>query len=688
MEVGGETTEEEYVHLDWFEGAKMLKKCHDRLHGHQMDGVQWMWSVVSRGNRHGGLLADDMGLGKTMQVSAFVSVMMHRYIHTSPAGHVLVVVPLSVLTHWERELLSCLGDASRIVRLDQVSWLAAFMAEYDRGVSSRVCITSYGSVVFHTEEYRRIEWQLVVVDEGHSIKNPLTKRNQSLTSVPAAHRFVLTGTPIQNHLMEFFHVMEFVSFGSLLGDRAYFAKMFDEPIRRSQERDASDAALQRGKEASERLLRIVRPFFKRREKEHTDSIHMPLKYELILWIYITPTQEKVYRRFVSSEQAELLLRDTRNSLEIISILKRICMHPRLLKNTLSEFALEGAAAEDMAGVDCRTLVSESGKLMVLEALLPALQRERHRVLIFGQSLQVLDLLERLLSLWGMSYRRMDGSTDRARRQEIVDAFNAEGSAVFACLLTMGVGSVGLTLTGADRVIILDPSWNPSLDAQAVDRAYRIGQVRDVVVYRLITCATIEDKMLGRQVYKGGIFHQTMKKTQTHGYFLHSELSQLVRLDNIRESTSVKQIETKRPAVFDSPDANKAALAAATARMLSDIVARVGFFDALFKESAIIGTIAEPTTIETIAAPPTADAVKTLEANIDKLLKRKRRRIELQQALERRRLREAYLKRMDTVSHDSAEKRFVYVEYQVERRKLRREQIDAMQKELARVQSTA
>eukprot|EP00741_Cyanophora_paradoxa_P008311 tig00001292_g8040.t1 len=421
-----------------------------------------------------------------------------------------------------------------------------------------------------------VEWDLILCDEGHRLKNPSMKLCQRIRIIRARSRVLLTGTPVQNNLRELWALLDFACEGRLLGDAAAFRREFEAPIARASERDASRAEARLGRERSAALRERIRPHFLRREKatvfgpappappaaeapqadEGAEASPagaaaqaqptLPTKNDLIVWTELTELQARVYRAFLETPVVREVLNKTKSPLAALTVLKKICDHPRLLARAPRSHApREGLrAARSVNAVldalhferacDIEAAAAQSGKLLFLERLLQELRAGRHRTLVFSQSRRALNLIDALLARKGFRALRVDGSvTDGRERQRRVDAFNkCADYEVF--LLTTQTGGLGFTLTGADRVVIFDPSWNPSLDNQAVDRVYRIGQRKPVVVYRLLTCGTIEEKIYRRQIYKGALMLTAMEGPRAgpaaaekkKGYFTAGELRQL------------------------------------------------------------------------------------------------------------------------------------------------------------------
>eukprot|EP00049_Salpingoeca_infusionum_P002493 m.57583 g.57583 ORF g.57583 m.57583 type:complete len:527 (+) comp11607_c0_seq4:669-2249(+) len=434
-----------------------------------------------------------------------------------------------------------------------------------------VCLTTYGLMVTSPEllNQDRHVWDYVILDEGHKIRNDTNKMAKAARLVKSENRLILSGTPIQNNLMELWALFDFVCFGTLLGDKRSFKANYALAIENGTINTASPKQQRLSEIRAQELRAAIKPHFLRRQKKTalgqaqsdegllgvlgsvklteaecqqteaapsasstktTDSKGaLPPKNELTVWVSLTEVQREIYRTFLSSSRVYKILNSTSSPLAAMVVMKKLCDHPKLLLGqkkyhqalglstgdgegsgegecdgdedaSMLDLALQSHSTEsdsdqdDAAGVQepelnaeivnaviqssqtSEQIASQSGKLMLLRKLLSQLQAQGNRVLIFSQSRQMLDMISQVMTSEDMTHLRLDGTIiDTGERQRLVDQFNQDES-VFAFLLTTQVGGVGLTLTGADRVIIYDPSWNPSNDAQAVDRAY-------VIVYR-------------------------------------------------------------------------------------------------------------------------------------------------------------------------------------------------------------
>ncbi|KAM6252307.1 DNA excision repair protein ERCC-6-like [Spheniscus humboldti] len=563
-------------------GLLIFGEMHGKLFQHQREGVAFLYRLHREG-RPGGILADDMGLGKTIQVIAFLSGMFDAEL----IRHVLLIMPTTLVSSWLAEFARW-TPGLRVKEFHGTS-----KTERTRNLErvqrkNGIVITSYQMLInnwkqlasSHEQEFL---WDYVILDEAHKIKCPSNKTTKCVYAIPARHRLLLTGTPVQNNLREMWSLFDFACQGSLLGTAKTFRMEYENPITRAREKDATLGEKALGLKISENLMTIIKPYFLRRTKEdiknnHADKPDAPLpegpsedsapvmpsltrKNDFVVWVYLAPVQEEIYRNFLSLDHVKEVLMTTRSPLAELTVLKKLCDHPRLLsaraciqlgleeqdyseQDHRSEAGVLLSGANKIDHLSDETVIQESGKMLFLVGLLERLREEGHRTLVFSQSRKMLDIIEHVLSRRRFKIMRIDGTvTHLTEREKRINAFQSNKDySVF--LLTTQVGGVGITLTAASRVVIFDPSWNPATDAQAVDRAYRIGQKENVVIYRLITCGTVEEKIYRRQVFKDSLIRQTTgDKKNPFRYFSKQELRELFTLEDTRTSATQIQLQS-------------------------------------------------------------------------------------------------------------------------------------------------
>ncbi|CAN7023739.1 unnamed protein product [Brassica rapa subsp. trilocularis] len=524
------------------------------LYPHQREGLKWLWSLHIQ--EKGGILGDDMGLGKTMQICSFLAGLFHSKL----IKRAMIVAPKTLLPHWMKELATV--GLSQMTREYYGNSVKA--REYDLNhilQGKGVLLTTYDIVRNNTKALQGyqlytddddeddIKWDYMILDEGHLIKNPSTQRAKSLLEIPSSHRIIISGTPIQNNLKELWALFNF-SCPGLLGDKKWFKDNYEHYILRGNDKDASDRDKRIGSTVAKKLREHIQPFFLRRLKsevfgDDATTSRLSKKDEIVVWLRLTACQRQIYEAFLNSEI--VLSAFDGSPLAALTILKKICDHPLLLTKRAAEDVLEGMEStltQEEAGVAERLAMhiadnvdtddfqtkndSISCKLTFIMSLLENLIPEGHRVLIFSQTRKMLNLIQDSLTSNGYSFLRIDGTTKGLDRLKTVEEFQS-GHVAPIFLLTSQVGGLGLTLTKADRVIVVDPAWNPSTDNQSVDRAYRIGQTKDVIVYRLMTSATVEEKIYRKQVYKGGLFKTATEQKEQIRYFSQQDLRELFSL---------------------------------------------------------------------------------------------------------------------------------------------------------------
>lgn len=398
-------------------------------------------------------------------------------------------------------------------------------------------ITTYGMVRESTLDFCSLDklstWDYVILDEGHTIKNPSAAISQACRRIckhKKTHRLLLSGTPIMNHLKELWAVFDWATAGQLLGDIRAFTQTFARIITAARDTHASDSMIRAGERANTALQALVKPHFLQRLKIDCLADLLPSKTELVLWTHLSIKQRSMYNSYVKEDGGVVrsILRGEKTSpLEAVTWLKKLCGHPILIDQQGNK-----DLASLFESMDVDEIVSQSAKLELVRDLVAKLIRENHKTLLFSQSTRMLDIVQTVMRHDLVAVARIDGSTHERDRQRLVDEFNTTDRYDLLLLSTKAAG-VGLTCTGASRVIVYDPSWNPAEDMQAVDRCYRIGQKKEVLVYRMIAAGTVEEKMYEKQIYKDGIRRTVFADPTSAGgaptiqrYFATNELRQL------------------------------------------------------------------------------------------------------------------------------------------------------------------
>lgn len=433
------------------------------LRSYQQEGVNWINFLKRFG--FGGILADDMGLGKTIQTLALLN--HERSGAKEPS---LVVCPTSVVENWIREAKKFAPDM-KVVALVGKNRSDNFniVKDYD------LVITSYPLIQRDLEEYTRRKWHYLIMDEAQKVKNHRTKTHEAFCKIKAKHKLALSGTPIENRLMELWSIFQIIMPGFLMSQTA-FKRYWAQPIEKSNDND-------RKSELKQKLM----PFILRRTKDQVLK-ELPPKTETLHYCELTEKQKVLYREVAEYSKSEIFKTIDSKGMEksYFSILtallrlRQICCHPGLVNKDIS------------------SPIEDSGKVQELFPLLEEIIEEGHRILLFSQFVEMLKIIETGIHANNWQSVYLDGSTKN--RQAVIDEFQ-ENSENKIFLLSLKAGGVGINLTAADYVIHFDPWWNPAVENQATDRAHRIGQIKPVFVYRMITRDTIEEKIHNMQQKK-------------------------------------------------------------------------------------------------------------------------------------------------------------------------------------------
>jgi SNF2 family DNA or RNA helicase len=431
------------------------KNIQATLRPYQEAGFQWFNKLHQLG--WGGCLADDMGLGKTLQSLSFI-----RHIHNqNPKAKILIICPTSLIYNWMAESQKFTPDL-RILTYHGVQ--RELDEQYD------LLITSYGTFRNDLNKLKEIEFEVCILDESQAIKNPIAAISKAVGQVNAKSRFVLSGTPLQNNTFDLYSQFNFINPG-LLGSQEYFKEEFANPIDK-----------QADSEKSQLLRKMIYPFMLRRTKEQV-ATDLPDKTESIIFCEMESYQRKVYDalkidyrdKILGKIETEGLEKTAFLILEGLNRLRMACDCPSLIKDE-----------------EAKRFKSDSVKLKELVRELDE-NSGQHKVLIFSQFLGMLDLIKEQLNKKGIKHLYLDGSTPAKDRQGLVDTFQTDPS-IKTFLISLKAGGVGLNLTAADYVYIVDPWWNPAVEDQAIDRTHRIGQTNKVFAYKLICKDSIEEKI--------------------------------------------------------------------------------------------------------------------------------------------------------------------------------------------------
>ncbi|XP_061261663.1 DNA excision repair protein ERCC-6 isoform X2 [Bos javanicus] len=530
-------------------GGRKVVRCRDdgdedyykqRLR-YQQTGVRWLWELHCQ--QAGGILGDEMGLGKTIQIIAFLAGLSYSKIRTRGSnyrfeglGPTIIVCPTTVMHQWVKEFHTW-WPAFRVAVLHETGSFTHKKEKLVRDIARchGILITSYSYIRLMQDDISRHDWHYVILDEGHKIRNPNAAVTLACKQFRTPHRIILSGSPMQNNLRELWSLFDFI-FPGKLGTLPVFMEQFSVPITMGGYSNASPVQVKTAYKCACVLRDTINPYLLRRMKSDVKmSLSLPDKNEQVLFCRLTDEQHKVYQNFIDSKEVYRILNGEMQIFSGLVALRKICNHPDLFSGGPKN--LKGIPDEEL-GEDQFGYWKRSGKMIVVESLLKIWHKQGQRVLLFSQSRQMLDILEVFLRAQKYSYLKMDGTTAIASRQPLITRYN-EDTSIFVFLLTTRVGGLGVNLTGANRVIIYDPDWNPSTDTQARERAWRIGQKKQVTVYRLLTAGTIEEKIYHRQIFKQFLTNRVLKDPKQRRFFKSNDLYELFTLSSPDTSQSTE-----------------------------------------------------------------------------------------------------------------------------------------------------
>ena len=506
------------------------------LRKHQREGVEFMYECVmgmKDCEGEGAILADEMGLGKTLQTIALLwTLLKQNPIYEDPpvVRKALIVCPVTLIKNWRKEFKKWLGS-DRIgvfIMEDKKSRLT----DFTRGKAYSVMIIGYEKLrIIQADLQKADEIDIVIADEGHRLKSATNKSAAAIKSLSTERRIILSGTPIQNELSEFYTMVDFVN-PSVLGKYPTFKKEFEGAIVKGQQPGASAKDRERGEARGEELKSRTDEFILRRTAELL-SEYLPPKTEYILFCRPTEAQVSVYRQVIGSPTFNAALGSPAISLELINILKKVCNSPSLLTKK-SDNGEDKVRSEVLKSIPSNLLQSSkgSGKLHILNSLLHHISSTtEEKVVLISNYTSTMDVLASLLTSRSYKYLRLDGKTPQNKRQDLVDRFNrSPTSNSFVFLLSAKAGGTGLNLIGASRLVLYDLDWNPATDLQAMARVHRDGQKRPCYIYRLLTQGALDEKIFQRQASKTGLANSIVDGKANVSGFTREELRDLFTLD--------------------------------------------------------------------------------------------------------------------------------------------------------------
>lgn len=449
-----------------------------KMRDYQVRGLNWLISLYENGIN--GILADEMGLGKTLQTISLLGYMKHYRNIASPH---LIIAPKSTLSNWMNEIKRWCPSLSAVCLIGNQEQRSAIIRDTILPATEwNICVTSYEMILRERAVLKRFNWRYLVIDEAHRIKNEKSKLSEMVREFRSTNRLLLTGTPLQNNLHELWSLLNF-----LLPDVFNSSDDFDAWFN-------TNSIQSEDQQLVHRLHSVLRPFMLRRIKLDVEHALLPKK-ETKIYIGLSKMQRDWYTKILMKDidivNGATGRSDKMRLLNILMQLRKCTNHPYLF---------DGAEPGPPYTTD-KHIVDNAGKMILLDKLLPKLKDQGSRVLIFSQMTRVLDILEDYCCWRGYNYCRLDGQTSHDIRQLQIDDFNAPDSSKFLFMLSTRAGGLGINLATADVVILYDSDWNPQADLQAMDRAHRIGQKKQVRVFRLITENTVDERIVERAEMK-------------------------------------------------------------------------------------------------------------------------------------------------------------------------------------------
>lgn len=533
------------------------------LRPHQREGVQFMYDCLTGikiPDYYGCILADDMGLGKTLQCITLLWTLLRQspsFKEGATISNVVIVCPSSLVKNWFNEINKWLGSRLGAMAIDsgqsseavdgKLSNFGRQNSTGKRRAVNPVLIVSYETFRGHAQVLDNCEIGLMICDEGHRLKNMENQTYKSLKAVNCKRRIIISGTPIQNDLLEYFSLVDFVNPG-LLGTPAEFRRTYGNPIDRGRDADATDREKDLGQERQKQLIATVDKCLIRRTAELL-SKYLPLKYELIVCCKMEEAQKAIYEFFIKSKKILKTLQEGsqekkgkktggQSTLQAITFLKKLCNHPQLVYDICAkgEEGFEGLEKMFPPGFS-RSIrnfePSWSGKMKLLDTILANIKKTTDdRVVLISNYTQTIDLFQRLCEMRNYKSVRLDGTMSTKKRDKIVQQFNDPTTNEFVFLLSSKAGGCGLNLIGANRLIMFDPDWNPANDGQAMARVWRDGQRKTCYLYRFLATGTIEEKIFQRQTHKKALSNCIVDSAEdVERHFSVAELKELFRLED-------------------------------------------------------------------------------------------------------------------------------------------------------------
>ncbi|KAI8350196.1 SNF2 family N-terminal domain protein [Mortierella sp. GBAus27b] len=539
------------------------------LRPHQVEGVKFMYKCTTGAvmpNAFGCIMADEMGLGKTASssIDATLSLklqcltLLWTLLKQSPAPNkgsiekCIICCPSSLVKNWANEIIKWLGPGkigvltcdAKGTKAETNNAMKQWAVARGRLVVNPVLIISYESLRMYAPILAQSPIGLILCDEGHRLKNSGSQTFVALNALNVQRRVILSGTPIQNDLSEYFSLLNFANPG-LLGSTAEFRKNYELPILRGRDAEATEQEQEISNQKLVELSGVVSRFIIRRTNDIL-SKYLPTKFEHVVFCRLSPFQLDLYKHFINSKSIQKLLRGQGSQpLKAIGLLKKLCNHPDLLDLPDDLDGCESLLPPDYQTKGSKKPMSRggiliqpefSGKMQVLARMLAKIKKDTNdKIVLISNYTQTLDIFEKLCRQNQYGVLRLDGTMTIKKRQKLVDRFNDPEGHEFVFLLSSKAGGCGLNLIGANRLVLFDPDWNPASDQQALARVWRDGQKKDCFVYRFIATGSIEEKIFQRQSHKQSLSSCVVDEDQdVERHFSQENLRQLFLLNETTE----------------------------------------------------------------------------------------------------------------------------------------------------------
>ncbi|KAK4501861.1 hypothetical protein PRZ48_007670 [Zasmidium cellare] len=536
--------------VDYYEVAHRIKEevtvqsknlVGGTLKEYQIKGLQWMISLYN--NNLNGILADEMGLGKTIQTISLITYLIEK---KQQHGPYLVIVPLSTLTNWNSEFERWAPSVQRIVYKGPPNQRKQHQQQIRYG-NFQVLLTTYEFIIKDRPILSKIKWLHMIVDEGHRMKNAQSKLSSTIsTYYHTRYRLILTGTPLQNNLTELWAMLNFV-LPNIFKSAKSFDEWFNTPFANTGGQDKMELTEEEKLLVIRRLHKVLRPFLLRRLKKDVEK-DLPDKQERVIKCSPSALQAKLYKQLMLHNRINTIGADgkktgLRGLSNMLMQLRKLCNHPFVFEEVEDQMNPQRLTND--------LIWRTAGKFELLDRILPKFKATGHRVLLFFQMTQIMNIMEDFLRFRGIKYLRLDGSTKADDRSDLLKEFNAPGSEYFCFLLSTRAGGLGLNLQTADTVIIYDSDWNPHQDLQAQDRAHRIGQKNEVRILRLITSSSVEEKILERAQYKLDMDGKVIQAGKFDNKSTNEERDEMLRV-MLESAEAVENMEAEE---MDDDDLN-------------------------------------------------------------------------------------------------------------------------------------